>query len=171
MALLGVELQFSRETSESNLTAMLWTISAALFLEAARTGRAWTWIGAGLAGGYSISFYPTSRLWPALAGCGGKMRCPLHWGRRARDWSSARRVVGLIPRSHPAVVSLRRVPRLAHRPGGEVISLPRRGIALPQAPGVRATAGVAVTEEPRAGRGPSMLRAASGFNADTPLRA
>jgi hypothetical protein len=62
------------------------------------------------------------------------MRCPLHWGRRARDWSSARRVVGLIPRSHPAVVSLRRVPRLAHRPGGEVISLPRRGIALPQAP-------------------------------------
>ncbi len=64
---LGVALQFSRETSEAAPTATLWALSAALFLEAARNGKAWAWIGAGIAGGASIYFYPTGRLWSVLA--------------------------------------------------------------------------------------------------------
>jgi len=64
---LGVALQFSRETSEAAPTATLWALSAALFLEAARKGKAWAWIGAGIAGGASIYFYPTGRLWSVLA--------------------------------------------------------------------------------------------------------
>src|SRR6266496_1578028 len=60
-------LQFPRETAEAAPTATLWTLSAALFLEAARTGKAWAWIGAGIAGGASIYFYPTGRLWSVLA--------------------------------------------------------------------------------------------------------
>ena len=38
-----------------------------LFLEAARTGKAWAWIGGGIAGGASVYFYPTGRLWAVLA--------------------------------------------------------------------------------------------------------
>jgi hypothetical protein len=64
---LGVALQFSRETSEAAPTATLWALSAAFFLEAARTGKAWAWIGAGIAGGASVYFYPTGRLWAVLA--------------------------------------------------------------------------------------------------------
>jgi hypothetical protein len=64
---LGVALQFSRETTEAAPTATLWTLSAALFLEAARTGKAWAWIGGGIAGGASVYFYPTGRLWAVLA--------------------------------------------------------------------------------------------------------
>ncbi len=64
---LGVALQFSRETSEAAPTATLWAASAALFLEAARSGKAWAWIGAGIAGGASVYFYPTGRLWSVLA--------------------------------------------------------------------------------------------------------
>ena len=67
LTLLGVALQFGRLTTEAGPTAMLWTISMALFLEAARRGHAWAWIGAGLAGGFSIYFYPTGRLWAVLA--------------------------------------------------------------------------------------------------------
>ncbi len=66
-ALLGIALQFARETSESGPTATLWALSIACFLEAARTGRMWAWVGAGLSGGFSIYFYPTGRLWAALA--------------------------------------------------------------------------------------------------------
>ncbi len=66
-ALSGVALQFSRETTEATPTATLWTLSALFFLEAARSGRAWAWIGAGLAGGLSFYFYPPGRLWPVLA--------------------------------------------------------------------------------------------------------
>jgi len=64
---LGVALQFSRETTEAAPTATLWTLSAALFLEAARTGKACAWIGGGIAGGASVYFYPTGRLWAVLA--------------------------------------------------------------------------------------------------------
>jgi hypothetical protein len=64
---LGVALQFSRETSEAAPTATLWALSAAFFLEAARTGKAWAWISGGIAGGASIYFYPTGRLWSVLA--------------------------------------------------------------------------------------------------------
>ncbi len=64
---LGVALQFSRETTEAAPTATLWMLSAALFLEAARAGKAWAWIGAGIAGGASVYFYPTGRLWAVLA--------------------------------------------------------------------------------------------------------
>jgi len=67
LSTLGVALQFSRETSEAGPTATLWALSAALFLEAARAGKAWAWIGAGIAGGASIYFYPTGRLWSVLA--------------------------------------------------------------------------------------------------------
>ncbi len=66
-AVLGVALQFSRETSEATPTALLWTVSAASFLEAARRGTPAAWILAGLAGGFSMYFYPTGRMWPALA--------------------------------------------------------------------------------------------------------
>jgi hypothetical protein len=65
--LLGVSLQFARETTEAAQTALLWSISMALLLEAARRGRSWAWIGAGIAGGLSIYFYPTGRLWGVLA--------------------------------------------------------------------------------------------------------
>jgi len=67
LSVMGAALMFSRETTEAGPTATLWTISAACFLEAARRGRALAWIGAGLAGGMSFYFYPTGRLWAALA--------------------------------------------------------------------------------------------------------
>lgn len=67
MASMGIALQFSRETSEAGPTAALWALSVACFLEAARGGKSWAWIGAGLAGGYSIYFYPTGRLWALFA--------------------------------------------------------------------------------------------------------
>jgi hypothetical protein len=66
-AVLGVSLQFARETDEATPTALLWAVSIALFLEAAREGRAWAWVGAGIAGGLSIYFYPQGRLWGVLA--------------------------------------------------------------------------------------------------------
>ncbi|MDQ6692843.1 MAG: glycosyltransferase family 39 protein [Chloroflexota bacterium] len=67
LSTLAVSLQFARETSEAGPTATLWAISVALFLEAARGGRSWAWVGSGLAGGFSIYFYPSGRLWAALA--------------------------------------------------------------------------------------------------------
>jgi len=67
LSTLGVALQFSRETTEAGPTATLWTLAAAMLLEAARSGRAWAWIGAGIAGGASVYFYPTGRLWAVLA--------------------------------------------------------------------------------------------------------
>jgi hypothetical protein len=67
LSVLAVALQFSRETSEAGPTAMLWAVSAALFLDAARTGRSWAWIGAGMTGGLSLYFYPSGRLWAVLA--------------------------------------------------------------------------------------------------------
>jgi hypothetical protein len=59
---LGVVLQFSRETSEARPTATLWALSAAFFLEAARSGKAWASIGAGIAGVVSVNFYPSGQL-------------------------------------------------------------------------------------------------------------
>jgi Dolichyl-phosphate-mannose-protein mannosyltransferase/PA14 domain len=67
LAVLGIALQFARETTEATPTAMLWTLSAAAFLEAARRGRSAAWVVAGLTGGFSIYFYPTGRMWAALA--------------------------------------------------------------------------------------------------------
>jgi 4-amino-4-deoxy-L-arabinose transferase-like glycosyltransferase len=67
-AVLGVALQFSRETTEATPTAMLWTLSAATLFEATRCGRPSSWILAGLLGGTSIYFYPTGRLWWPFAG-------------------------------------------------------------------------------------------------------
>jgi 4-amino-4-deoxy-L-arabinose transferase-like glycosyltransferase len=66
-ASFGPALQFSRETTCAGPTATLWAASALLFLEAAREGRAWAWILSGLAGGFSLYFYPTGRLWSVLA--------------------------------------------------------------------------------------------------------
>lgn len=66
-ASLGPALQFSRETTCAGPTATLWAASGLLFLEAARTGRAWAWILSGLAGGFSLYFYPTGRLWSVFA--------------------------------------------------------------------------------------------------------
>ena len=68
LAVLGIALQFARETTEATPTALLWTLSAAAFLEAARRGRSLAWILAGLSGGFSIYFYPTGRMWGAVAG-------------------------------------------------------------------------------------------------------
>jgi 4-amino-4-deoxy-L-arabinose transferase-like glycosyltransferase len=67
LSTLGVALQFSRETTVAGPTATLWALAGALFLEAARSGKAWAWTGAGIAGGASVYFYPTGRLWPVLA--------------------------------------------------------------------------------------------------------
>ncbi len=67
LSLLALSLQFARETSEAGPTAMLWAISIALMLEAVRTGKLWAWIGSGLAGGFSLYFYPSARLWAVLA--------------------------------------------------------------------------------------------------------
>src|SRR6266545_1386330 len=67
LSTLGVALQFSRETTVAGPTTTLWALAAAFFLEAARSGKAWAWVGAGSAGGASVYFYPTGRLWPVLA--------------------------------------------------------------------------------------------------------
>ena len=64
---MGGALQFSRITTVAAPTATLWALSAAAFLEAARSGRALFWALAGLSGGFSIFFYPTGRLWCVLA--------------------------------------------------------------------------------------------------------
>lgn len=87
LSLLGVALQFSRLTNEATPTALLWAISALCFLEAARSGKPWAWIGAGLAGGFSIYFYPSAKLWAVMAaaycvylflhGLGGRRRAIL----------------------------------------------------------------------------------------------
>jgi hypothetical protein len=66
-ALTGFALQFARETSEAGPTAALWALSITLLLEGARRGRALAWIGAGLAGGFSLYFYPSGRIWALLA--------------------------------------------------------------------------------------------------------
>lgn len=67
LASMGAAIQFSRVTTEAAPTTTLWAASAAAFLEAARRGRAWAWAVAGLAGGFSIYFYPTGRLWCLIA--------------------------------------------------------------------------------------------------------
>ncbi|HET9495311.1 MAG TPA: glycosyltransferase family 39 protein [Chloroflexia bacterium] len=67
LSVLAVALQFSRETTEAGPTGMLWAVSAAFFFEASRRGRMWAWAGAGIAGGLSIYFYPTGRLWAIMA--------------------------------------------------------------------------------------------------------
>jgi hypothetical protein len=67
LSLLAISLQFARETSEAGPTAALWAVSFALMLEGARTGRPWAWIGSGLAGGFSLYFYPSARLWAVVA--------------------------------------------------------------------------------------------------------
>jgi hypothetical protein len=67
LSVLAVSLQFARETSEAGPTATLWAVSFALMLEGARTGRAWAWIGSGMAGAFSLYFYPSGRLWVVVA--------------------------------------------------------------------------------------------------------
>jgi hypothetical protein len=67
LAAMGGAIQFSRMTTVAAPTQTLWAISAAAFLEAARRGRAWAWVVAGLTGGLSIYFYPTGRLWCLIA--------------------------------------------------------------------------------------------------------
>jgi 4-amino-4-deoxy-L-arabinose transferase-like glycosyltransferase len=67
LAFMGGAIQFSRVTTVAAPTQVLWALSAAGFLEAARRGRAWAWGLAGAAGGLSIFFYPTGRLWCLLA--------------------------------------------------------------------------------------------------------
>jgi hypothetical protein len=59
----GAALQQGRVITESAVTALLWGISLAGFLEAARAGRPWAWAIAGLSGGLGLYFYPSSRLW------------------------------------------------------------------------------------------------------------
>ena len=67
LAVAGVALQFSRETTEAAPTVMFWTISMAFLLEGVRSGRASSWIGAGMAGGAGLYFYPSGRSWVLLA--------------------------------------------------------------------------------------------------------
>ena len=65
---LGVMLQFSRETTEASPTALCWAVGIAFLLEAGRCGGTWPWLGAGIAGGLSLYFYPSGRLWLVLGG-------------------------------------------------------------------------------------------------------
>ena len=65
---LAVMLQFSRETTEATPTALCWALSIAFLLEAGRRGGTWPWLAAGVAGGLSLYFYPSGRLWVVLAG-------------------------------------------------------------------------------------------------------
>ena len=65
---MGVMLQFSRETTEATPTALLWALSIAFLLEAGRCGGTWPWLAAGVAGGLSLYFYPSGRLWLVLGG-------------------------------------------------------------------------------------------------------
>jgi hypothetical protein len=67
LSMLAISLQFARETSEAGPTATLWAVSFALMLEGARAGKAWAWIGSGMAGGFSLYFYPSGRLWAVMA--------------------------------------------------------------------------------------------------------
>lgn len=67
LAAMGGAIQFSRMTTVASPTQTLWALSAFGFFEAARRGRAWAWVVAGLAGGLSIFFYPTGRLWCLIA--------------------------------------------------------------------------------------------------------
>lgn len=66
-SVLGAVLQFSRETTESGPTAVLWALAALFFLEGMRDGGLLAWVLAGFFGGFSIYFYPPGRLWPLLA--------------------------------------------------------------------------------------------------------
>jgi len=66
-ATTGVVLQFSRLITEAGPTATLWLLSLALMLEGARGGRSLPWVLAGAAGGFSLYFYPTGRVWALLA--------------------------------------------------------------------------------------------------------
>jgi hypothetical protein len=67
LAVMGVALQFSREITEATPTALLWALSVASFLEAARCGRPLAWVLAGASGGLSFYFYPSGRLWALVA--------------------------------------------------------------------------------------------------------
>lgn len=67
LSMLAISLQFARETSEAGPTATLWATSVALFLEAARRGRTWAWVCAGVTGAFAIYFYPSGRLWAVVA--------------------------------------------------------------------------------------------------------
>ena len=58
-------VQQSRFVGESGPTALLWGLSVAGFFEGRRTGRPLGFAVAGLAGGLSIYFYPSARLWVA----------------------------------------------------------------------------------------------------------
>ncbi len=83
LAMLAVELEFSRLINVAAQTETLWAISGLLFLEAARSGKLWAWVGAGLSGGFSVYFYPTGRLW-VLMGAGYCLYLLIHGlgGRR-----------------------------------------------------------------------------------------
>ena len=61
-AFWGAGLMFARENTEAGPTALLWTVAAGLLLEAARTNRLLAWVGAAVAGGLSIYFYPPGRV-------------------------------------------------------------------------------------------------------------
>lgn len=65
-AFWGAGLMFARENTEAGPTALLWTVAAGLLFEAARTNRLIAWIGAAIAGGLSIYFYPPGRVFPAF---------------------------------------------------------------------------------------------------------
>ena len=116
-AVLGVNLQFARETAEATPSAMLWTISMAFFLEAARSGRSWAWIGAGLAGSCSTYFYPSARLWLLLAalfylyilvrGQGGRWRVLLGGGLTATAVLLVLTPFYLSSRLHPEILTER----------------------------------------------------------------
>ena len=93
-ALTGVALQFARETSEAGPTAALWAMSVALLLEGARNGRTLAWIGAGLAGGFSLYFYPSGRIWALLALFVGTLWL-VRWAA-ARDGEWRRLLRGLV---------------------------------------------------------------------------
>ena len=83
-AVLAVSLQFARETTEATQTALLWSVSVALILEAARRSRPWMWVLSGITGALSIYFYPSGRLWAVLAAAACAYL--LFWTSGRRRW-------------------------------------------------------------------------------------
>lgn len=111
LAFTGLGMQFGRETSEAGPTAALWVMSIALLLEGVRGGRTLAWVGSGLAGGFSLYFYPSGRMWPLLALLFG-IYLLVRWGTERNRAELLRLLRGLAMAALAAVAVT--APFLAH---------------------------------------------------------
>jgi len=116
-AVSPIALQFSRTIAESGVCAALLAVSLAASLEGGRTGRAWPFAVAGLAGGLSFYTYASARAWP-FAAAGTFLVLCLTQRRRPRPVlrgaavATAAALVAVLPwithiRGHPDELRLR----------------------------------------------------------------